>query len=258
MLAQWAISELARVWKEDGIEVLHAPGVSRAPEADVLVVHVDLSVVPDEYLRFAARYPNAVNGRVKDIRKSAISRQLVQPDDAWSGPVIVKSDLNCAGHGEALTGEKMGEGLPFPIRKQVDYRVYASAAEVPLEYFRHPLLVVERFLPEREGDRYFARSYHFVGNVSTTVRLGSTRPIVLGHTSDSIEEIEPHPEVVERRRELGMDYGKIDYVLHEGNAVILDINKTTGAGGVSTDPKVIELRRRRARGIYSLLPGGAP
>ncbi len=105
------------------------------------------------------------------------------------------------------------------------------------------------------GSRYFARSYHFVAGVSTTVRLGSSQPVVLGHNSDSIEEIEPHPEVIERRRELGLDYGKIDYVLHEGAVVILDVNKTTGAGGVSDDPKVIELRRRRARGIYSLLPG---
>ncbi len=258
MLAKWAITELSRVWREDGVDVVHVGGTTKTPQADVLIVHVDVSVVPDEYLQFAARYAKTVNARVKDIRKSSISRQLVQPGDGWSGPVIVKSDLNCAGHGEILTGDKVSERFPFPLGKQGDYRVYASTAEVPPEYFRHPLLVVERFLPEREGDRYFARSYHFVGDVSTTVRLGSTQPIVLGHTSDSIEEIEPHPEVVERRRELGMDYGKIDYVLHEGKVVILDVNKTTGAGGVSTDPKVIELRRRRARGIYSLLPGGAP
>ena len=257
MLRQAAISELSDVWEADGVEVLHLAGVERAPAADVLLVHVDLSVVPDEYLTFAARYESVVNGRVKDIRKSKISQHLVQPNDGWSGPVIVKSDLNCAGRGEALFGKRY-PGFPFPIRQQSDYRVYESANEVPREYFGHPLLVVERFLPERDGSRHFARSYHFVGDVSTTVRLGSSEAIVLGHTSDSIEEIEPHPEVIERRRELGLDYGKIDYVLHEEALVILDINKTTGAGGVSNDPKVIDLRRRRARGIYSLLPGGAP
>jgi hypothetical protein len=223
----------------------------------VLIVHVDLTVVPDEYLRFAARYGTVVNGQVKDIRKSVISRQLVQPGDGWSGPVIVKSDLNCAGRGEQLVAGRF-PSFPFSIQSQRDYRVYESAKEVPPECFGHPLIVVERFLPEREQGRYFSRSYHFVGDVSTTVRLGSPQPIVLGHTSDSIEEIEPHPAVIERRRELCMDYGKIDYVVCDGNVVILDINKTTGAGGVSTDPKVIDLRRRRARGIYSLLPGGAP
>jgi hypothetical protein len=258
MLSQWAISELSRVWEEDGVEVLHIAGTTETPEADVLIVHVDLSVVPDEYLSFAARYPKVVNGRVKDIRKSVISRHLVRSNDGWSGPVIVKSNLNCAGRGELVTGHKPWELFPFPIRRQADYRVYESAKEVPSEYFGHPQLVVERFLPEREGDLYFARSYHFVGDISTTVRLGSKQPIVLGHTSESVEEIEPHSEVIGRRRELGMDYGKIDYVVHDGKVVILDVNKTTGAGGVSKDPKVIELRRRRARGVYSFLPGGAP
>jgi len=41
----------------------------------------------------------------RDIRKSAFSRNLVRPGDGWDGPVIVKSDLNCAGRPERLLRE---------------------------------------------------------------------------------------------------------------------------------------------------------
>src|SRR5436853_5983452 len=76
----YAIHHLADVWRADGGEVLYVFGVREHVPADVLVVHVDLSVVPDEYLEFAGRYPAAINGKVRDIRKSTFSTLRVTRD----------------------------------------------------------------------------------------------------------------------------------------------------------------------------------
>ena len=72
--------------------------------ADLVLLHVNLSVVPDEYLELASRYPIVVNGKAKDIRKSTYSTLRVTRDDPYAGPVIVKSNLNYAGVPEAIQG----------------------------------------------------------------------------------------------------------------------------------------------------------
>jgi hypothetical protein len=72
-LPLYAIHYLAGFWRADGLEVLYLFGAREHVPADILVVHVDLSVVPDEYLEFAGRYPAAINATVKDIRKSTFS-----------------------------------------------------------------------------------------------------------------------------------------------------------------------------------------
>ncbi len=258
-LSVWAIQELAQVWMEEGLEVKIASGPQGAIPADLLFLHVDLSVVPDEYLALADRYPVAVNGRVKDIRKSSFSAQLVRPGDGWEGPCIVKSDLNCGGEPEtkyAGRGVKLEFGpplYPFRLRSQLDYRVYENPSTIPPEYFQDPYLVVEKFLPEIEGGWYFTRSCHFLGNAHTTVRLGSPSPVVVGKSQKVIQEIEPTQAILDFRQKAGLDYGKIDYLIHEGELVILDINKTTGRGGVSADPRVLAMRRERARGIWDFL-----
>ena len=66
----------------------------------------------------------------------------------------------------------------------------------------------------------------------------------------SIEEIEPHLEIVEAQRRLKFDYGKFDYVIHDGQPVLLDANKTTGADRIRS-PELNARRRHRANGIYS-------
>src|SRR5690606_23600626 len=72
-------------------------GPARYVPADLIVVHVDLSVVPEPYLEFSQRYPIVVNGSIRDIRKSSISRNLVSQNTEYKGPAIVKSDCNYAG-----------------------------------------------------------------------------------------------------------------------------------------------------------------
>src|SRR5260370_28834954 len=98
-LSSYAISFLAKFWRQDGNRVRYLFGTRKFVPADLLLIHVDLSIVPDEYLEFASRYPIALN-RVP--RKSQVSTNLVNRCDSYSGQVIVKSDLNCGGSPEQI------------------------------------------------------------------------------------------------------------------------------------------------------------
>jgi hypothetical protein len=96
-LRKYAIANLADIWRKSGLQVVMLFGTKKYVPADLAIVHVNLSVVPEDYLAFARRYPAVLNGHVRDIRKSAISQNLLLPDSLYEGPVIVKTDLNSAG-----------------------------------------------------------------------------------------------------------------------------------------------------------------
>jgi hypothetical protein len=253
-IRQFGVMGLVDVWRDRGHEVQCLFGTRQRAEADLVFVHVDLSVVPDEYLEFAATYPVAVNGRVRDIRKSAFSELLLRPGDAWEGPVIVKSDRNYAGLPEARRGVPRldGSGLGPVFASSMDYRILPSLGSVPREVFDCPDLVVERFLPEEEDGRFHVRCYEFLGGHAACVRNVSEHPIVKLATVVARESIRPHPDVVALRERLGFDYGKFDYVEREGRAFGLDLNKTTGMSP-SAGPMLDADRRDRALGLYHFL-----
>ncbi len=259
-LSGYAITFLAEFWSQDGHRVHYLFGTRKFVPADLLLVHVDLSVVPDEYLEFASRYPIALNSGVKDIRKSQISTNLVKQGDAYSGKVIVKTNLNFEGSPEQILrrhrwqllasrfvrDHAIGTGLETHSK----YRIYNRLTDVSPAVFERNDLVVEKFLPEQEGNFFFVRNYEFLGDSATCTRLASRDPIVKDQTIVWIEEIEPHPEIVQARKRLNFDYGKFDYVIYDGQPVLLDANKTTGADRICT-PELNARRRRRANGIYS-------
>jgi hypothetical protein len=241
-------------------------GTEQYVAADVILVHVDLSVVPEPYLEFAARYPIALNGRVKDIRKSTFSQNLVGPHDSWDGPVIVKSDLNCAGrpervmkeppwarkHAHARRALELLQKLTrcmSPFEDSRDYVLYRHVQEVPRRDFHNRHLVIEKFLPEIEDGLYHVRTYQFLGHRWTCTRLASPEPIVKVSTTASTEEVEPHEEIIAWRRRLSLDYGKLDYVVHGGRGVLFDVNKTTGCIPRSDRVDPNRLRQHRAAGI---------
>ncbi len=267
-LTSYTVLHLVPFWREMGHDVRFLFGTREKAAADLIFVHVDLSVVPDEYLEFAAGYPVAVNGRVKDIRKSTFSENLVRPDDAWEGPVIVKSDLNSAGRPErmqrepgwlkrhdrlqralALMNQAVGRQPPFMTTS--DYRIYERVAEVPRRCFRDRQVIVERFLPEVEAGCFHTRIFQFLGDRFSCSRLAATDPIVNVPSTIRMEEVEPHPEIVAWRRRLAMDYGKLDYGVVDGRVVLYDVNKTTGSARGDTTLGLVALRRDRAQGIES-------
>jgi hypothetical protein len=261
-LRSYAISYLAEFWRQDGHHVHFLFGTRKFVPADLLLIHVDLSVVPDEYLEFASRYPIALNSGVKDIRKSQISTNPVKQDDVYPGKVIVKTDLNYGGAPEQILRTQRSywsrlarrfarhHGIGAGWETFFKYRIYDRLTDVPPAIFKRNDLVVEKFLPEQEGHIFFVRYYEFLGDCSTCTRLASIDPIVRDGTVVRIEEIEPHPEIVRARNRLNFDYGKFDYVIHDGKPVLLDANKTTGADRVRTS-ELNARRRHRANGIYS-------
>lgn len=269
----YAVHGMAEYWRQHGIDVHWLFGPSRdASPASLLLVHVNLSVVPREYLDFAQGYPRVLNGAIADIRKRTVCGHLVRPGDGWQGAAIVKTNLNFAGRpelhasgpvrraaGKLRAGLRRLSGAAAPrIRSQDDYLVFDCAADVPREYFSDPSLVVQRFLPEIDNGLYHVRSYSFLGDRATCMRLSSRDPVIHWRNALGIEAVEPHPEIIAERARLGMDYGKLDYVLHEGRAVLIDVNKTLGATRGESNALMLDMRRERARGIFGYLGMPAP
>jgi hypothetical protein len=222
---------LSEHWVSRGHEVVVHAGPDGAPAADVGILHVDATVVPREYLDALGGCRVVLNGATLDIGKRTYSENLVTAFDPWADPVIVKTDANAGGIPEWLhesIARERGTPLPGPARKRLvgRYPVFPSFAEVPLPLRLDPELVVERFLPERDPRGYASRHYLFLGDRERCTRLVGPHPVV--KAADAIERT--HVEVPEAirawRRKLGFDYGKLDFVVHEGQSVLIDANRT--------------------------------
>ncbi|MDG1242595.1 MAG: hypothetical protein P8R37_00415 [Opitutae bacterium] len=248
------IRHLARKWKEEGHVVTHLYGCDKYESADVLILHIDLSCIPDEYVAFSQRFPKVVNLGLTDIRKRTISRNLLSKECPYEGPVIIKADLNCGGAPERLLGVtpkkrpiSLMRGIkkrlkikdPFSIRKPKDYLIYPKKSKVPRAVFSNESLVVEKFLPEKHGDEYYQRRYYFFGDAeyheihATSVAIHATDSD--DHCIRYWEEPSIPPALRSYRKELQADYGKIDYVIHDGKIVVFDVNRTPSSGDIETD-----------------------
>lgn len=65
--------------------------------------------------------------------------------------------------------------------------------------------------------------------------------------------IDPDPIVHEWREKFILEYGKFDYVIHDGKPHLVDVSKTVGASRRNPDKLRAEGRRYRALGIQSLM-----
>ncbi len=249
----YLIHHYAEFWREDGHEVIFLFGTAQFIPADLVIVHVDLTIVPPDYLEFARRYPIVLNGHVTDIRKSTYSRLLVRPGDGYRGKVIVKSNYNFAGTPERTLGIALDPGgvSSSYFWSPADYQLYDTPEAVHPTLFNDPNVVVEKFQPEFADGLYYMRAMLFLGDHFTCTRFAAREPIVNGATEISSERVDPHPEMMQLARAMKFDYGKFDYVLHEGRPLLLDANKTTGGVTASNDPKKVAGRRYRAEGLYA-------
>lgn len=243
---------IADVWKERGLDVKVCHGPGQAVEADLAVLHVDLTEIPAEYRALAARYPVCLNRHTSDISKRTLSRHLVHYGDGYDGPVIVKADRNCGGAKEAelaaRRGARTGGSAPFQ-----DYQVFESPERVPPPVWQDRELVVERFLPEMQDGLYSLRLWYFLGSREFGARNFSESPIVKSASTIRREPLEDVPdELRELRAELGFDFGKFDYAIVDGRVVLYDANRTpcTGAGVMA---KSAERYRNLAEGIWEYL-----
>jgi hypothetical protein len=229
--AGFAAQLLIDRWRQHGHEVLIACGCEELPDGDLAFLHVNLSVVPEAYMKAARRYSLTINANARDIRKRSVSRNLIDKNDGWSGPVIVKSNLNCNGIPEFAAIWKPRGRLPIPgeaVFKPVGYQVLDHPGLVPEYVWTNPEAVVERFLPEKDSSGYYLRTWIFLGERECSRRFLAAKPIIKGKDYLAAAPCDV-PEFLRSERErLSMDYGKFDFVIHEGKAILLDANKTMG------------------------------
>lgn len=252
---------IASVWEQQGHEIVDCFGPSPGICGDVLLVHTNLSVVPPDYLAMARRHPRHLNAGLGDIRKHAYSTlRIDRPDDAWTGEVIVKSNLNHGGRPEWLDHQRWWNHRPLPrwVRQAgkhwtrprlpdfeggwKHYPIYESVGRVPRRYFSSPHYIVERFMPERDGDRYVLRHGYCLGGKRIAFRF-SMGDRILRHPKSYEAEVPFPPALVELCQRMSIDYAKIDYVEHDGRVFVLDVNKTIG------DPTGLEIAAFLAEGL---------
>ena len=204
----------------------------------VVIPHLDTTRTPADYQAFFARCAVVVNRTVTDISKRRISENLVTRPTDHDGPVIVKTDRNCGGQAEfelirnkgrvAQAALTIARRLPWELTGMIDqYRVFDHPSLVPRAAWRNPLLVVEKFLPERQNGMYCLRQYTFFGTSEINTLVFSVDPIVKARNVTTRQVLpESPPGVRELRTMLGFDYGKFDYVLQDGRVVLFDANRT--------------------------------
>ncbi len=251
---QYYLRWLADIWSELGHQVTVIQGPTEAFEADVVVLHVDLTVVPENYLEFIRRFPVVINRSVEDISKRRITQNLVAQGDDYDGPVIVKADRNWGGRREAQLAAK-GLGPDSDRRILREYLVLESQHRVPEVVWQDPLIIVDRFLPERRGDLYCLRMWKFFGDQEASVLGLSPEPIVKAANIVRREPLTDVPEELrEIRKELGFDFGKFDYAIVDGGPVLYDVNRTPAIPPLPKEQNMIEFQRL-AEGLRPFILG---
>jgi hypothetical protein len=267
-LDRYSIVQLAKVWEDDGHEVVFLFGPKQFVPADLVIVHVNLSVVPDDYIRLARRYPIALNAGITDIRKRTFSTGMLEKGDHWDGPVFVKSDLNYGGYPERNLGRGWLTRNYRTIRRarrlfdrilghtplfadSSAYEMYENLADVPDAYFDRDDIVIEKFRPEFEDGLYHTRFYLFLGDSGAHRRLSSKVPVVNRANHVDVVPLDPDPGILAVRQRFGLDYGKLDYLKLDGEIILLDVNKTIGAGRLPDNEEARRNWRDLARGLYS-------
>ena len=262
--SKYLMHRLMELWREDGHTVLVGP--ARRLEADLAIMHVDLTVMDPGHLPDNPDGCPMVNGRVLDISKMRISRQRVLQGDTHAGPVIVKSNFNAFGSKEfrALSRwsgphlrRRLSNVIPWRwagCLPKKDYPILDDVSQVPRWVWERSDLIVERFTPERDGDDYVLRCWLFFGEQEYSVKLFSHHPVVKVRGIHRHEYLHEVPDSLrDARRALGFDFGKFDYVMVDGQAVLLDANKTPAIAGTSRTPNLLRL----ATGLSGFVARGA-
>ena len=279
----YLLDRLIRLWRDEGHEVAIARGPGELVPGDVLIPHLDTTTIPLAYQECYRDYPRVLNAAATDISKSSFSRLQLRRGDTWEGPVIVKSDQNYGGIPERRLGrrsiwktvlparyggwvaKRIGHrGLSNAIWRRLrclptrEYTVFSNLALVPPGVHDNPSLVVEKFVPERLGEHCRIRYYYFLNDRELNVTLTSTSEIIKGSVTFSIERAPVPRQLRMARSELGFDFGKIDYVLHDGEPFLLDVNWTPTVATLALHSLDRAALDHLAPGLSSESPGEAP
>jgi hypothetical protein len=277
---------MADCWADCGYSVAVAGELNETTDADIALLHVNLTHVPLTYSRSAQSFPVVINGHTSSISKELFSNQILDKLSEYKGKVIVKTKENYGGLPELRRAElsKMERTLikkaktilasralnnrflmSYIWRKTrvldpSQYPIFESIREVPLGVWKNRHLIVEKFLPEQDADgRYVLRHWYFFGNKEFTRTLSSSNPIVKwcsmnnDERTRSLEEWwkinvvtndKVPQEVRAVRKKLRMDFGRIDWAIHDGKPIVFDANKTPAGIGVAALCSGIAVKRR--------------
>ena len=257
------IEALAGIWREHGNVVSYG---DRPPDgADAVIVHTDNSTVGEDlFVHVPAGMP-VVNGGARNIMKRKVSQLLLDRQASWDGQVIIKTDANChAGEEYAYHGLDIprlmrifaARVMPWQWTGELPFRRYPildSKDDVPDWVWKDHRLVVERFAPERDGDLYVLRLWMFFGEKEYCMRVTSDLPIVKSRRLVEVKLLDTVPDSVRAvRRRHGLDFGKIDFVMRDGEAFVFDVNKTPTVH-LNKKGKPGPFVRRLADGLEGLL-----
>jgi hypothetical protein len=246
---RYLLQELAGVWQAGGLRVTVARGIAQPIDADMVILHVDLTKVPADYLAAIRHCRRVLNGRVADISKRFFSTHQVTRHDDYEGPIIIKTNRNSGGGREQDIRARSGvvrryagalrEKLPWAWRTRMlpaQYRLLKSKKDVPLIAWWNPDMIVERFLPERCDELYCLRTWTFLGDEETRSISYSNEPIVKSHNVLRREPLDDVPDELRQiRKDLGFDYGKFDYGIVDDRVVLYDVNRTPTLGTIAKE-----------------------
>ena len=234
----YLLGYLAELWEEAGCRITYGP--IRTLDADIGIMHIDETWVSEEILPSNPRNLPLLNADVLNISKSFISANLVKQGSDYAGPVIIKTDANYFGLPELkqkkrwslkrlLRNKKAPAHLWRLFRElpQKSYPILDSVTAVPNWVWKRNDLVVEKFLPERVNGQFVLRLWIFLGEADYGAKVFSNEPVVKTGNMTHYEYLDEVPDSLrEIRKKLNMDFGKFDYVMVDGEALLLDVNKT--------------------------------
>ena len=265
---QYFLSLIADVWRnERKVRIRLAEKTVEA--APIGIPHVDRTVRPAAVEAALKAYIICVNREIPDISKRVVSRNLLEPNSDWVGPVIVKSNANAGGipdnqrnGGNSATDKRMrrlSRMIPWRWRGRHSlryYRILSSLRVVPDWVWKKPDIVVEKFLPELENDLYVTRSWVVLGDRDYVQIVRGNTPILKADNYSSLEVSDFVPDELRAlQTSMKFDYAKIDWVQSDGVPVVLDVNTTPGIGMITERHR--EIARLLAPGIESLIKANA-
>ena len=268
---RYTIYALANLWRQLGLNVRVKRGASpfSTARAGVAINHVSLTLTPAPYLNYLRRFPIVLNRDFTDTSKSKYCRGLLSPEDSYDGPVIVKTDLNFGGKIEHKLQKQKQRSFPLRYLRllrrpmagasthmdPLAYPILDHPSRVPNETWGNPYLIVQKFQPERDdAGLYRLRSWYVFGDRGFHVLALGKEPIVKGGNMVRREVIDINtlPEMEVLRKQMRVDYGRFDYALVDGKAVVYDINRTPTITAASETQYASQLRDL-AQGIVTFL-----
>lgn len=113
-------------------------------------------------------------------------------------------------------------------------------------------LVVEKFTPEIEDGLYVLRLWIFLGQREVVMKLYGRQPIVKSGDLVRFEYIDEVPDELRlERKRLGIDFGKFDFVMNNGEAILLDANKTPTGGQNGKTPQYAHVLAKALSNMFA-------